>query len=234
MKRLMLGALATLCAMLALPALASATPAHISPAPEAPFSIHGGASELSRVAGGGLTATTTTGTGAFENTTTGRISLMFHGMKSSIGTNCESAGQPTGTVTTTELTFHLVMLAANAPGILITGNQTTTGVKTADEGPWGHHFVDYTCGIFIPTIQVRGNGILGTFTAPACGAASSTAKIKFEPTVKGNGVQKHSSYTGTNYDLESSIGEGAYSTTAREAELTITFGGGATPTLICT
>jgi hypothetical protein len=233
MKRLMLGALAALCAMLALPALASATPAHISPAPEVPFSIHGGASELSRVAGGGSTGTTTTGSGSFENTTTGKIKLTFHGVKSTIGTNCTSPGQPTGTVTTTELTFHLVMLAANTPGILITGNETTTGVKTAGEGPWGHHFVDYACGIFIPTVQVRGNGVLGTITAPACGAASTTANVKFEPTVKGNGVQKHSSYTGTNYGLESSIGEGAYSASAMEAEATITFGG-AKPTLVCT
>jgi hypothetical protein len=234
MKKLMLGALAALWAMLALPALASATPAHISPAPEGGFSIHGGASELSRVAGGSTTGTTTTGSGTFENTTTGKIKLTFHGVKSSIATNCETLGQPTGTVTTTELTFHLVMLAANTPGILITGNETTIGVKTAGEGPWGHHFFDYTCGVFIPTVQWRGNGLLGTITAPACGAASNTAKVKFEPNVKGSGVQKHSSYTGTNYDLESSIGEGAYSTSAIEAEATITFAGGAKPTLSCT
>jgi hypothetical protein len=234
MKRLMIGALAALSAMLLLPALASATPAHVSPQPVGNFSIHGGASEWSRVAGGGSTGTTTTGTGTFENTTTGKIKLTFHGVKSSIGTNCHQPGGPVGTVTTTELTFHLVMLAANTPGILITGNETTTGVKTAGEGPWGHHFFDYTCGIFIPTVQWRGNGLLGTITAPACGAASNTAKVKFDPNVKGNGVQKHSSYTGTNYSLESSIGEGAYSASAMEAEATITFSGGAKPTLSCT
>ena len=230
MKKLMLGALAALCAMLALPAIASAESAHIHPQPTGVFGVTGTTSELSRVAGGGTNGTTITGEGEFENTTTGWLKLTFHHVTSSIGTNCNSAGQPTGTVTTTKLTFHLVR-KGTVPYILITGNKTVGTPGTEGEGPWGHHFVDFTCGIFIPTVQVRGNGVLGTITAPACSTPSNTATVSFKGT---NGAQEHQSFTGTNYTLESSIGEGAYSQSAMTAHATIAFANGATPTLDCT
>lgn len=230
MKRLTIGALAALCAMLALPALVSATPVHLNPAPEVTSTIFGGASELTRVGGGYTTADGTTGTAVFENTTTGRLKLTFHAVRSGIGTFCKSAGQPAATVTTTELTFHLVMLAANTPGILITGNKTVGTAGTEGEGPWGHHFFDYGCGIFIPTIQVRGNGLLGTITSPECGKKSITVTVSFKRAAVG--VQQHTSYTGTTYGLESSIGGGAYSASAMEAEATIGVSG--TPELVCT
>ena len=233
MKKLMLGALAALCAMLVLPAFAAATPAHVTPAPEGNATVAGGASALSRVAGGGTTGTKTAGTATFENSTTGKLKLTFTGVKSSIGTNCTNTGV-TGEVTTTELTFHIVMVDATTPAIIITGNKTVGTAGTEGEGPWGHHFVDFGCGIFIPTVQVRGNGVLGKITAPECGKKSNTATVKFEPTEKGSGIQKITSWTGTNYDLESSIGEGAYSTSAMEAEATITFAGVQTPELVCT
>jgi hypothetical protein len=219
MKKLMLGALAALCAMLALPAFASALPAHLSENPGS-FTVHGGASALSRVGGGGTNGTTTTGTGSFENTTTGTVSLVFHEVKSSIGTNCTSAGQPTGTVKTATLPFHLVMLATEKPGILLT--------PPAGGGNWAH----YSCGIFIPTVQVTGNGILGTITSPSCGVKSNTATLSFKGT---EGVQEHLTYTGTTYDLHSTLSEGgATATSAMTAEATIKFGVGKEPSIICT
>ena len=233
MKKMILGPLGALCAMLALPAIALATPAHVTPQPEGTLSIHGGASALSRVAGGGATGTTTKGFGSFESTTTGKLKFTFTGVKSSIGTNCTNTGV-TGEVTTTELTFHIVMLAANTPGVLITGNKTVGTEQTAGEGPWGHHFVDFGCGIFLPTVQVRGNGFIGTITGPQCGKKSSTVTMRFEPTGVGSGVQKHITYTGSNYDLESSFNGGPYTTSALEVEAVIAFAGPQTPELVCT
>lgn len=221
----MLVGLAALCAMLALPAFASATPAHLDKVPEGSFTAHGGHLQLSRASGEIYTGATTTGVGTFESTTTGRIQLTFHAVKNSIGVNCQTAGQPTGTILTTELTFHLVMLATNVPGILITGG------PTPGEPGWGHHFADYNCGIFFPTVQWKGNGILGTITAPECGRRSSTATVSLEAIEAG--VQKHTVYTGVNYRLESSISGGAYSQQAIATHATITFPGGERE-LICT
>lgn len=233
MKKVMLGALAALCAMLALPALASATPAHVTPQPVGNATITGGHTELTRT-GGFTTGTSVTGSASFESTTTGQLQLLFHGVKSSIGSNCTNTGT-TGTVTTTPLTFHVIQTTnpetgKPEPKLLITGGPTSTP-ETEGEGTWGHHFADFSCGIFIPTVQVRGTGIIGTITAPACDTKSNTATVKFEQ--EAVGVQKHRVWTGNSYDLEASLG-GEYATAAMNAEATITFAGGATPELDCT
>ncbi|HEX6152228.1 MAG TPA: hypothetical protein VFZ19_01780 [Solirubrobacterales bacterium] len=228
-KKMMLLALAAIsAAMLAVPAFASALPAHLSINP-GNFTLHGGASTLSRVEGGGTTGTTTTGTGKFENTTTGTVTLTFHGVKDPFGGSCNSAGQPAGTVVTTTLPFHLVMLGAHKPGILITAAA-------------GNHFVSYTC-LFAPNIVVRGNpegegegnptgqgeGVLGEITSPTCGTASKEAKVKF---IGANGIQTPTAYTNGHYTLISSINGGPFSASAMNAEATISFG--VNPTLICT
>ena len=216
----MLGALAALCAMLALPAFASALPAHLDSAPANAFTVHGGVSELSRVGGGGTTGTTTTGKGSFENTTTGTVKLTFHHVTAANTFNCTTSGQATGTVTTTELPFHLVMLATNKPGILITPGAN-------------NHFATYNCGIFVGTIEVKGgNGILGTVKSPECGVSSTTATLDFNAT---GGVQEHLNYTGTEYTLKSSLnGSTPPAQSGMEAEATITFGGGESRSIVCT
>ncbi|HKO37141.1 MAG TPA: hypothetical protein VJU14_02095 [Solirubrobacterales bacterium] len=228
-KKMMLLALSAIsAAMLAVPAFASALPAHLSVNP-GNFTLHGGASALSRVGGGGTTGTTTTGTGKFENTTTGTVTLTFHGVKDPFGGSCNSPGQPAGTVVTTTLPFHLVMLGAHKAGLLITSAA-------------GNHFVSYTC-IFVPNIVVGGNppgegegnptgegqGILGEITSPTCGTAANEAKVKFNGA---NGIQAPTSYTGGHYTLISSVNGGIPVQSAMNAEATIKFG--VNPTLICT
>ncbi|HKO37140.1 MAG TPA: hypothetical protein VJU14_02090 [Solirubrobacterales bacterium] len=228
-KKMMLLALSAIsAAMLAVPAFASALPAHLSVNP-GNFTIHGGASTLSRVGGGGTTGTTTTGTGKFENTTTGTVTLTFHGVKDPFGGSCNSTGQAAGTVATTTLPFHLVMLGTHKPGLLITSAA-------------GNHFVTYNC-LFIGSVAVSGNpagegegnpagqgeGVLGEITSPTCGTAASEAKVKF---TGANGIQTPTAYTGGNYTLRSSINGGTPVQSAMNAEATIKFG--VNPTLICT
>jgi hypothetical protein len=220
-KMMMLAIAVASAAMLAVPAFASATSAHLSFNPGA-YNVHGGASVLSRVAGASTHGSTTTGNGTFENTTTGTVKLQFHNVTSPTLGNCGSTteGHPEvaggGIVTTTTLPFHLVMLANGVPGILITS--------------LNGHFATYRCGGI--TVKVTGNGILGTITAPKCGQASNTATLSF---TGAKGVQTHQIYTNTKYTLESElISVSAKSQSAMNAHATITFPVGASPTLICT
>jgi hypothetical protein len=222
MKKSLLLALAVVsAAMLAVPALASAQTAHLSAT--SAFTVTGGASTLATTSGVTTAGTSVTGTGEFTTTTTGTLKLIFHGVTEEIfGTKCGSTGQGhaenSGTVTTTDLTFHLIMLATNKPGILITPNAATSV------------FAHFKC-LGIET-TVTGSGILGTITAPACGVASSTATLKFRST--SNGHQEHKLYTGVNYDLHT--GPNANQTASMNVPLDakIHFAGGASRTIECT
>lgn len=222
-KRIMLLALAAVSAsMLAMPTFASAKPAHLDIKPGS-LIVHGGASALSRVGGGGSNGETTTGSGVFETTTTGHLTLTFHKVNSPALGDCSSTPTHThtggpGTVTTTTLPFHLITLPTESPAILIT--------------PATGHFATYTCGPFNIPIVVSGNGIIGTITSPKCNVASNTANVSF--TASSEGVQAHQTYTGTKYTLESSVAGGSKVQSAMNASATITFGGGATPKLLCT
>jgi hypothetical protein len=222
-KMMLLAVMAGSAVMLAVPTLGSAQSAHLSSNPGA-FSVHGGALTLSRVAGGGTLGTTTTGSGGYENTTTGTLKLTLHGMQFGPWGSCSSTaeGHPhtggPGTVTTTTLPFHLITLPTESPAILITSAV-------------GGHFASYTCGASNTPVVVSGNGIIGTIASPNCGVASNTASLRFTGAA---GVQAHTSYTGTKYALESTLGGGGKSPTAINAEATITFAGGVKPSLICT
>jgi hypothetical protein len=222
MKKMLLLALAAISALLALPAFASANPGvHVVPKPEGAFSVHGGASTLTRTDGNSTTGTTTTGTGTFENTTTGTVKLTFHGVKAmgfSCGSTTEGHAESSGTVTTTSLPFHLLTLDNGKPGILLTPGPT-------------NHWATFRCGFGFVNIVVRGNGILGEITNPACEANSNTATLKFSGAA---GVQTPLTMTGTKYTLESSLNGGALTQSAMNAEAKITFAGGATPKLECT
>jgi hypothetical protein len=226
MKKMMLLALAVSASLLALPALAAATPAHMKPT--ANFTVSGLNSVLKTTAGGVTNGKSVTGNGSFENTTTGTVNLTFHGVQSENPvTNCASTGQGHaliaggGTVTTTNpLPFHLIMVETNKPGILLTPN-AQTGI-----------FAHFACAGGLVNVTVTGNGIIGTITSPECGKASNTAKLKFESSSPGH--QKHRLWTGTSYDLHTTANSGAPSTFSLDAEATITFAGGATPTLECT
>ncbi len=107
--------------------------------------------------GVGITCETTGGTGTFSSETTGTVQFTFHGCKdTTIGSECQSPGQPEGTIVTTELTFHTVTLTpgTNTPGVLITPN--ADGVFA--------HFECPTLGL--GEITVDGDGILGHVNAP--------------------------------------------------------------------
>lgn len=211
-KKTMLLALSVIsAAFFVLPALASATPAHID-ATEA-FNVK----ETNRVVlqtegqriecHGGMS-----GSGSFESTTTGTLTLAYHGCTVAVigqHVSCTTHSQPSGTITTESLSFHLINIANHSPGVLVTPNN---GV-----------FAHLTCG-FVNTLT--GNGLIGTISALTCGTAGTTATLKFEqgPNL---GIQKHTTHTGVNYHTMS--GE---SKAALIAEGTIQFGAGRT--LVCT
>jgi hypothetical protein len=123
------------------------------------------------------------GTGAFENSETGWVEITIHGCKSFGFFNCTTSGQPTGTVKTTKLPFHVEPVSGE-PGVLITPN----------EG----HFATFAC--FGITTKLEGNGLLGTITSPGWNVVSDEATVAFTQT---NGVQDHmTTDTGsTEYDL---------------------------------
>lgn len=218
-KKIMLLALSVVSAALfALPAVAAATPAHLSAT--STFTVSKGAVEtveLETVEGEKVQCHAgVSGTGNFENTTTGTLNLLFHGCTTSTifgNLNCTSTGQPSGTIATTTLPFHLIskVSGSGTPGVLITPGT-------------GEHFATFICG-GIAERKVTGNGVIGTIISPACGVSSTTATLKFEQSP--TGVQKHTSHTGVTYGLKSN-GIGA----AQVAEGKITFP--APRSIVCT
>ncbi|HKO37919.1 MAG TPA: hypothetical protein VJU14_06090 [Solirubrobacterales bacterium] len=189
-KKMMLLALSVVsAAMLAMPALASALPAHIDAT--STFSVSGGVSVLQEKEGSASNGTGIGGSGAFTNTTTGTLNLTFTGVTAGptpSGINCGSTAQghteASRVVTTTPLEFHLIMIATNRPGILITPN-AATGV-----------FAHFRC--FLVEKTVTGTGIIGEIIAPACGVKSKTATVKFRGA---GGTQELLTYTNKTYDL---------------------------------
>lgn len=181
MKKMMLLALAAASvAMFALPAVASAgTPeVHCNGGVVCgAFNSHGGASTLSS---GNLTVTCTTNTGTGNlGTKGGTVALTFHGCKdSAFGSNCNSPGQPAGTISTGTLNFK---------NVYVTHGKTDPGVTV---GPVNTTF---TCFFGASHHLVTGN-VLGTVT-PKCGGPVASLTLAFEAVAHGN--QKHDFVTGT-------------------------------------
>jgi hypothetical protein len=186
-KKIMMLALAAVsAAMFALPAVASAELAHIGAT--GAINVTGGAGTLTRADGNNVSGTGVTGVGSFTTTTKGKVVLTFTGAKStSLGVHCQTTGKPTGEIVTTELEFHLITVTKNVPGILITSN--------------AGHFATFECAG--ATVSVNGPGILGEITSPACGGKATEAALSF--TSAKAGTQTHTTWTGTTYDLESTI-----------------------------
>lgn len=183
MKKMMLLALAAASvAMFALPAVASAGEPEVHcPVNVAcgAFTSHGGASTLSS---GSLTVTCTsnTGSGNFATKKTGTFQLTFHGCKdSAFGSNCNSTGQPAGTIKTNVMSFRNVYLThgTTVPGVTVEGANTTFTCF----GGFSHHLV-------------TGN-VLGTLTNPKCGGTAASLTLSFVAT--SHGVQQHKLVTGT-------------------------------------
>jgi hypothetical protein len=220
-KKMMLLALAVVSAvMFALPAVASAG----SPLVECggvacgKFTSHGGTSVLSTTSGTTVTCTTNTGSGSFTSTTTGTIKLTFSGCKESIfSTSCNTSGQASGVVVTTESVFHTTYLTDDkkTPGVLVTPG--------ANE-----HFSSFECAGGFSNHVVKGNGVMGRLTAPPCGGTSATKSLtlSFEDTAHGAQTYKQITGTGTIYDLNDNG-----TTASMEAEGTVTLA--SNPTITC-
>jgi hypothetical protein len=164
-----------------------------------PQTATGGAATLT-AAFGHVTCKSSSGTATFTSTTAGNFSQTFKECTSSLGTTCTTEGQAVGVIVTTSLPFDLVTVEdtitkATGPGVLVTPNAA--------------HFATFACG-FIGTVKVGGNGLVGTVTAPACGASSTSATLAFSSS--STGVQTHKTVVGTpttEYTLTSSLGGNA-------------------------
>jgi hypothetical protein len=193
-KAILLALAAVSAAILAVPDPSSAQTAHIDQT--STFTVTGGQWSLGETNGVTFGFPEIAGSGTFTTATTGTLNLVFDGVTEPIfGFRCYGvpADNP-GRVTSTNLTFHLIMLATNKPGILIT--------PSADGA-----FVHIKCPTYERTLT--GTGIIGTITAPSCGVSSTTLTLKIRKLSTGH--QEHKIYTGVSYDLHT---DGAGSPTA--------------------
>lgn len=228
---MLLGLAAVSAAVLALPSVASAelTSLHLSPTPKGAQPVDSnGIARLSTTNGTTVSCAGFSGSATFEgNGTTGTLSLTFGGdCTGPFGSTCTNEGAADSIVTTT-LPFHLVTLPPakagdpNVPGVLVTPG--------ANE-----HFATFTCTVlgFPVVTEVKGNGVIGTITAPSCGGVDDEATLKFEAT--SHGVQKHTKVadTETVYTLKKGS-----ETAAQEAHGTLTLKENGNPfnsELVCT
>jgi len=186
-KFILLALAAASVAAFAMPAAAMAiTPAHVVPTPIGAKKIDGVGHASLTGSFGTITCTSNSGTATFESGTTGTLTQTFHGCSGPTGT-CTSPEQTAGTIVTTALPFHLAKVihehnvASTGAGVLVTPNAS---------GAFAH----FSCPLF-PNTTVTGNGLIGTITAPACGASSAEATISFSS--KSSGVQTHTTLAGT-------------------------------------
>ncbi len=155
--------------------------------------------------------TSVTGSGRYETATTGKIELTLHGCFGP-GVACTSLGQPSGTITSSEMEFHNVFLEPEKgkPGILI----------TAKEG----RFAAFACNGF--AMELSGNGLISEMATPECGKASKTSTQLYEAASAGNQKWMQVETGGTKYDLAWTLG----GTAAFESTTTLTFAEQATVT----
>jgi hypothetical protein len=197
-KKIMLLALAVASVtMFALPAAASAQEFHW----EGVSSFTGDVTAGTFAAEGEPTFTCETGD--VEGTvsaggTTGTLAFDFTGCHTTVfgfTAKCRTAGSPLDNTIKTSGTIHMIT-TSDGPAMLITFDTKTV-----------------VCAGISNTIT-HGN-VIGTITSPKCGIASKTMTINFAGS--GN-VQEHKLYTGVNYDLTTTTGEGgAAKTTAWNA-----------------
>jgi len=224
-KKMMVLALAVVSAALfALPAVASAQTWHLDTTSS--FSISGSGGTLtSSVAS--LTCSSTTGSGSFSTTTEGTVSVVFHSCKVASFFNCTTPGQSPGTIKLSAK-FDGIMLGTNLPGILLTPH--TSVEPTPVSAPGWKVFSEFECEGGFGVVKVFGKGSIGTITAPACGTASTTATLAYSSSA--TGVQQHQSWTGSPFDLKSTISPTSHPTASLDGTATMTFP--AARTMTCT
>ena len=201
-KIILLALAAASVAAFALPAMAMAedAPLHLVPQPIGTKTVDGEGTAVLTSPGGNITCTSSNGTVTFSTSTTGTFEQTFHGCTGPFKEPCTTSGQPSGTITTTQLPFHLVTVEdsvthATGPGVLVTPNETT--------GDFAH----FTCGFI--NVNVAGNGLIGTITNVACGASSSEPTIEFSSSSAN--VQTHKTVVGTTTEYSLTSGGSAAS-----------------------
>lgn len=203
-KKMMLFALSVVSAALfALPAVASATPAHIEGLADSAFTVHAKEGSLSTTSNETVFCATTTGSGELETSTTGSLNLEFHGCKAKTifgDITCTTHPSSSGTILAKGLTFHLF-----SPGK--SGEKGTILVTQNDETK---EYASFTCGGLNKTVE--GTGLVGTVLAPDCDTESETATLDFNATA--HGVKSHATITGTTYTFTSNGTTAAMDTTA--------------------
>lgn len=152
-----------------------------------------------------------------HNSSTGSVELIFHGCKEkAFGSNCQSVGQPAGTIKTNQLVSHLVYLEhdKSVKGVLLTGVNVT-----------------FTCFGGLVQKTVTGN-IIGQIENPECGKFKASHSIVFEKTA---GVQKWQKVTttGTAFDLTSGSHSSDGTTSGQSGTGTLTYTEGKTVNLTC-
>jgi hypothetical protein len=199
---------AIIVALLVGPNTASAAGWHLDPEPAGlPLKfVVSGNRVLWKGGSGPIECTSVVGSGQYETETTGRIQLAFKGCVILGGLSCSTLGQPSGTITTTEMTFHNVYVEPNkmTPAILVTPN----------EG----HFASYACG---GAVVLSGSGLIGDLASPPCGQAGKTATALFEASAPGTQRFMQVETAGSAFDLQGTLG--SPSTASLDADLTITY-----------
>lgn len=170
MKRkftLLVTAAVAVVAFAAIPAMASAAPTidFSKPLPLS-FSGSGGASVLRAEGLPEVKCSSVDVSGTWTTDTTGEIKNTFTGCKVLSIFSCTSTGQSTGTIVTGTLPFHLKYIA---------GFTKTTGVLITP--PANGIFAQFSCAGGLATAEVKGNGVIGHVSAPACNESSTNATI---------------------------------------------------------
>ena len=217
MKKAMLLAATACVALFALPAVASAGTWHVQNGTIG-FSGTGGVFAFTTASGSATQCTSKTTAGAYETTTTGWVKYTFHGCTGPFGVHCTTTGQPTGTITTTKLTFHNVRGPSGEISTLVTPNHD------------GHFWSANCFGI---VTKVTGNGLMDTLNK-SCGEKSSSATVTFSSTAPGVPSPTQITGAGTQYTLESSTGGGAPVMMSLDSSESFVFAGGAEQTFECT
>ena len=221
-KKIMLLALTAVSAvMFALPAVASAGEWEMTPAGGAFTVANVGNTVLTTSNNETLTCTKVTGSGSYNagSATTGTVEMTFHSCTTVVlgfKVNCTSSGQPTGTVTTTTVTFT---------NIYLEDDKTLPGVKLTGAGA-NEHFATFSCGGV--NIVVTGS-VIGE-SESKCGTAAKEHKLNFESTAHGTQKWKQNTTTGAITDLTATVG-GSPRTASQDGTGILTFAN--TETVTC-
>jgi hypothetical protein len=184
--------------------------------------IVGGAVALSGTTAETLSCTSVSGSAALTSgTSTGTANMTFHGCRETVTLFkffCSGVGQPSGTIATGSLPFHLIYL-----------EEAQTGKKGA---LFTNVSMTFACSGF--SNKTLTGSHIGLLTNPNCGGFSPSHTLKFTHTSHGQQDFKQITGTGAIFDLISNNDAGGgYSTWGEESTKTLTYAGGNEVRLTC-